>query len=549
MVSDEETVVIGGLIRRRSSRTNETRCRGSGDIPILGWLFKSTDRIDPEAEPAGVPDAAHHAQHAPSTSARRSASARSSGPAPRPARSSPSEREAEQQRARRRRRGRSRAARHRRHEPRALPAGEHGKRYPLERMREIEARQDPASLDVGETAAPPPARWRLPPPRLPARMALGRLAATFARRRRAATTLLTELVDAGYDGTLVATRARGHAALRDAPRPLHRSAEAERAAAGVRERVRPRADGRDVGAEPDRVSGALRTQLEHLGPRARSCCAPRGSRSSSSRRRCAASRRFRRPAGGPHRRARLPRRRGSAARARRAARPAGAPEVAAGGRRHRAARAAADRLRQGPRRAAAAARPQTARCASRSPNPLDTTALDDLRLLFDGAEVQTELVTRRAILVAHQPGLRPRPSARSPASSRTPSRTSTALASEISARAAGPARGAGRGADHPPGELAAPAGREGARQRHPHRAVREASSASASASTACSTSRSRRCRSALQAEHRLAHQDHGRPQHRREAPAAGRPHPPQDRRHATSTSASRPCRSRTASAS
>ena len=29
-------------------------------------------------------------------------------------------------------------------------------------------------------------------------------------------------------------------------------------------------------------------------------------------------------------------------------------------------------------------------------------------------------------------------------------------------------------------------------------------------------------------EHRVAHQDHGRTQHRREAPAAGRPHPPQD---------------------
>ena len=50
-------------------------------------------------------------------------------------------------------------------------------------------------------------------------------------------------------------------------------------------------------------------------------------------------------------------------------------------------------------------------------------------------------------------------------------------------------------------------------------------------------------------EHRLAHQDHGRPEHRREAPAPGRPHPDQDRRAATSTCASRPCRSRTASAS
>ena len=52
------------------------------------------------------------------------------------------------------------------------------------------------------------------------------------------------------------------------------------------------------------------------------------------------------------------------------------------------------------RHPAAAARSRTAPCAWRSPNPLDIGPLDDLRLLFDGAEVRLELANQRTILGA-----------------------------------------------------------------------------------------------------------------------------------------------------
>ena len=105
----------------------------------------------------------------------------------------------------------------------------------------------------------------------------------------------------------------------------------------------------------------------------------------------------------------------------------------------------------------------------------------------------------------------------------------------------GPARGRGRRADHPHDQRAADAGR--ARRR-------------VATSTSSPTRRTRRCASASTARcarwcepHAraargagLAHQDHGRARHRREAPAAGRPHHAAHRRPRRSTCASRRCR-------
>ncbi len=85
-----------------------------------------------------------------------------------------------------------------------------------------------------------------------------------------------------------------------------------------------------------------------------------------------------------------------------------------------------------------------------------------------------------------------------------------------------------RGARHPLGQLALPAGDEGARERHPHRAGREGGHRPL-------PHRRRALRRAARAarvheQHRQPHQDRELAQHRREAPAAGRPHHEEDRR-------------------
>jgi general secretion pathway protein D len=40
IVKDNQTVVIGGLIDETTTN-NETKVPGLGDIPLLGWLFRS----------------------------------------------------------------------------------------------------------------------------------------------------------------------------------------------------------------------------------------------------------------------------------------------------------------------------------------------------------------------------------------------------------------------------------------------------------------------------------------------------------------------------
>ena len=73
-------------------------------------------------------------------------------------------------------------------------------------------------------------------------------------------------------------------------------------------------------------------------------------------------------------------------------------------------------------------------------------------------------------------------------------------------------------------ELAAVAGGQGARERHPHRAGREGPRRALPRSTACSR-RSLKPPAEVPELDRQPRQDHGRAEHRREAPAAGRPHP------------------------
>ena len=261
-VSDEETVVIGGLIDE-IQQDQESKVPWLGDIPILGWLFKSTgDSIQKRnllvfLTPHIIRNKSQHAQQTIRKREEFWASSEASSQL------SDSEREASQQR---------------REEDAAagieLPdTGDtnpvrsrlesHRKRYPVELMRDLEARAEPASRGRGDaapaagamaastTAAPAPhERW-------------GVLAATFADEGAAAATL-EQLIAAGHDGALVSEEHEGTLLYEVRLGPYPDQAEAERTAAGVRESVPPRADGLRGGA--GRVSAATQ-QLEHLGLR------------------------------------------------------------------------------------------------------------------------------------------------------------------------------------------------------------------------------------------------------------------------------------------
>ena len=85
-----------------------------------------------------------------------------------------------------------------------------------------------------------------------------------------------------------------------------------------------------------------------------------------------------------------------------------------------------------------------------------------------------------------------------------------------------PARGEQRRADHPHAERAAHAGRQGRRERHPHRAVRAISSVRFRVDGTLREVVQPNTRAARGAD--LAPEDHGRARHRRAAAAAGRPH-------------------------
>ena len=162
-------------------------------------------------------------------------------------------------------------------------------------------------------------------------------------------------------------------------------------------------------------------------------------------------------------------------------------------------------------------------------DPLDTAPLDDLRLLFDGADIVLELATQRTILGAINEVYDRGPGSTDALAERR-GRGPLDARERDQPGAAGPARvGRGRRADHQARELAAAQRGQGARERSAPRAVRERAARAV-------PDRQRALRADQAAaegapgEHRLAHQDHGPAQHRREAPAPGRPDPAEDRR-------------------
>ncbi len=221
-VADEDTVVIGGLIDELQTDT-EDKVPWLGDIPILGWLFKTTgDSIRKRnllvfLTPHIIRNQAEHARE--SIRKREQFWAASEEDS----QLSDSEREARRQRI---------------EEDEAAGidlTGELGKnpvsanldslrrRYPLEMMRDIESgsQRGPGGED-GATAAPAAdLRW-------------GVLAATFADEGAAAAAL-QQLIEAGHDGMLVSEEREGTLLYEVRLGPYASQAEAERTAGVVRD--------------------------------------------------------------------------------------------------------------------------------------------------------------------------------------------------------------------------------------------------------------------------------------------------------------------------
>jgi Flp pilus assembly secretin CpaC len=249
-VADEETVVIGGLIDEAQG-DKESKVPWLGDIPVLGWLFKSTnDSIQKRnllvfLTPHIIRNKAQHAQQ---TIRKREEFWASSDAG---AALSDSERAASDQRIEEdRAAGIPLEGLGETNPVRARLEG-HRTRYPVEQMRDLEAGD--ARRTVGQR--PRGVSRRLP--------TLGRarrhLRRRVGRRHR----------PRAADRCRVRRHARErrpprHAALRAAPRPLPRPGRG-RAYGGSRARVLPlRTDPLPGGFE--RVSSAT-PQLEHLGLR------------------------------------------------------------------------------------------------------------------------------------------------------------------------------------------------------------------------------------------------------------------------------------------
>jgi len=256
-VSDEETVVIGGLIDE-NQQDKEAKVPWLGDIPVFGWLFKSTrDSIQKRnllvfLTPHIIRNKTQHAQQTVRKREEFWASSEASSQLSDSERAASLERREEDHAA-----GielpdtgdtnpvRSRLEGHRR-------------RYPVELMRDLEARteapargsapepaaapdaaREPAPLGAGDAAGAGALATAATPLPMPARPEerWGVLAATFADEGAAATTL-QQLIDAGLDGALVSEDHQGTLLYEVRLGPYPDQAQAERTAAGVRESFR-----------------------------------------------------------------------------------------------------------------------------------------------------------------------------------------------------------------------------------------------------------------------------------------------------------------------
>jgi general secretion pathway protein D len=217
-VADEETVVIGGLIDE-IQQDSESKVPWLGDIPILGWLFKTTGDSFQKRNllvfltPHII---RNQAQHARITIEKREefwASSEESAPLSDKAREDADQRIEENAAA---------GIQPPLDDPSPVRSELklHRERYPVELMRELE-RSDVRAAPVAPVATTG-ARW-------------GVLAATFADEGEAARTL-EQLLAAGHDGALLSEERDGTLLYQVVLGPFGSEGEAERAAASVRDR-------------------------------------------------------------------------------------------------------------------------------------------------------------------------------------------------------------------------------------------------------------------------------------------------------------------------
>jgi hypothetical protein len=197
VVSDGQTVVIGGLLDN-NQQNSENKVPWAADIPFLGWAFKTTNDSLTKINllifltPHIVRNTADLEQE---SIRKREEFAISSSEA---LQMTDEEREREETRRK------EAAAQGLPYQPLEATGnavrdtlGAMAKRYPLERMSEIEREREEerARRERAESESDEGPRW-------------GVLAAIF-RSEDAAQSQLTELVDAGYDGTLVSNEEAG----------------------------------------------------------------------------------------------------------------------------------------------------------------------------------------------------------------------------------------------------------------------------------------------------------------------------------------------------
>jgi general secretion pathway protein D len=220
-VADEETVVIGGLIDELQ-QDQESKVPWLGDIPILGWLFKTTgDSIQKRnllvfLTPHIIRNKAQHARETIRKREEFWASSEAGASLSDSARADAEQRLEENQAA-----GLDVGPQAESNPVRSRLQG-HRERYPVELMREIE---NESLRRQGGGGAPPVAasgaRW-------------GVLAATFADEGAAAAAL-QQLIEAGHDGVLVAEEREGTLLYEVRLGPYASQDEAERSAQGVRD--------------------------------------------------------------------------------------------------------------------------------------------------------------------------------------------------------------------------------------------------------------------------------------------------------------------------
>jgi len=196
VVANHETVVIGGLISDKYG-DSENKVPWLGDIPFLGWLFKTTNKALTKTNLLVF--LTPHIVRTPADLERETIRKREEFWANSEENLQLSEREQEEAELRR---AEAEAAGiepepYVGKNPVRAELVKHDRRYPLDRMREIEEQDAEARRRLEEAAA----AARSGP-------AYAVLAAVY-RSENAAQQLLTELVDAGYDGTLLASESGG----------------------------------------------------------------------------------------------------------------------------------------------------------------------------------------------------------------------------------------------------------------------------------------------------------------------------------------------------